>query len=78
MQLCCAHGLYSGTEISFWHTDLQLDGTTVGVPPASPLLNPLVTLTAFNFEVFKVRATPSIINAVSCGSDQGLLPYCVS
>ena len=69
MQLCCAHCVYSSTEVFFWHTDLQLGGTTVGVPLASPLLNPLVTLTAFNFVVSKVRANPSTIDAVSCASN---------
>ena len=72
-EYCCdEHAVDADTEVCLWHTDLQLNGNTVGVPGVSPILNPLLNLAVFNFNVFKVSQTPSTIGVVSLVS--GIMP----
>ncbi len=44
--------------------DLQLNGQSVGLNGV-PILNPLITLTVFNFDVFKVRSDLPNADAMS-------------
>ena len=65
---CCEHA--QGADA---HADLALNGQSVGVAGV-PILNPLLTLTVFNFDVFKVRSNLPSGYITSCVPSQKETP----